>query len=253
MVSEIKVKRVEEIKKFLTTHPAIVIVDMYKTPTNALQKIKKKLRNFSFKFVKKSLLLVALEQLKDEKLLKIKDVLPDQILLIGADNDPFKIFLEIKKTKVRRFAKPGDIAQEDVVIPAGPTPLPAGPAISEFAKAKIPAGVEGGKIAVKKTTVVAKAGEKIPEGLISLLRKLSIRPITVVLNVKAIYKDGKIYPRDILDLVEVYPQKLKEAVLHALNLCVNVSYPTKESIKYLLIKAHTHAKALEEKIGGVGG
>lgn len=253
MVSEKKVKRVEEIKKFLTTYPTIVIVDMYKTPTNALQKIKKKLEDFSFKFVKKSLLLVALEQLKDEKLLKIKNILPNQILLIGANADPFKIFLEIRKTKVRRFAKPGDVAQEDIVIPAGPTSLPAGPAISEFAKAKIPAGVEGGKIAVKKTTVVAKMGEKIPEGLISLLRKLSIRPITVVLNVKAIYKDGEIYTRDVLDLVEIYPQKLREIILQALNFCVNIAYPTKESIKYLLIKAHTHAKVLEEKIEGVGG
>ncbi|MCD6371130.1 MAG: 50S ribosomal protein L10 [Candidatus Aenigmarchaeota archaeon] len=253
MVKEEKIRMVEEIKDFLKGHEAIVIVDMFKTPTNAFQKIKDKLKDFDFKYVKKSLLLISIDQLKDENLAKIKEHLPDQILLIGAGGDPFKIFMRIKSASVRRFAKPGDVAEEDVIIPAGPTPLPAGPAISEFAKVKIPAGVEGGKIAVKRTTKVAESGQEIPENIISLLRKLHIRPVKVVLNVVAVYKDGKVYTKEILELVEVYPEKLKECVANALNLCIAVGYPTKESVKYLLIKAYTHAKIIREKIGGVGG
>ena len=47
-----------------------------------------------------------------------------------------------------------------------------------------------------------------------------------------------------------YPEELKLAYKKALGLAINIGYPTKESIKYLLFKAYNEAKILEEKIGG---
>ncbi len=247
MVKEWKKRLVSEIRKTIEESDLIAIIDMYKTPTREFQEMKKILNDVKFKFIKKSLLLKALEGIKKENIEAIKDFLPSQILLAINGKDPFSFFKKLMKVSVYRFGKEGDIAEDDIVISAGPTKLPAGPAISDFAKAKIPAGVEGGKIAVKKDTLLVKKGEKIPENLISLLRKLEIRPIKVKLNVVAIYHLGKIYTKEDLEMVFKYPYEIKRAYMYAFNLTINIGYPTKENIKYLLIKAYNEANALKSK------
>jgi len=115
----------------------------------------------------------------------------------------------------------------------------------------IPASVEDGKIAVKKDVVVAKKGDKISKQLASALKKLNIEPMLIGLNIVAIYQDGMIYKKDVLNLVNVYPEMLKDAYNQALNLSVAVCYPTKENVKYLIAKAVNTAKALESISGGV--
>lgn len=57
----------------------------------------------------------------------------------------------------------------------------AGPVISEFAKVGLIAGVEEGKVAIKKDKVVAKKGDEISKELAGVLRKLKI-PDAFALN-----------------------------------------------------------------------
>ncbi|HDH91472.1 MAG TPA: 50S ribosomal protein L10 [Candidatus Aenigmarchaeota archaeon] len=250
MVSERKIKASEELKELLEKYRVIGIVDIFKLPTREFQLIKKKLSDLYFKVVKKSTLIHALKKVGREEMKEIEKYLPQQICLVFGDGDAFKIYSQIRRIKVFRYAKPGDVAEDDIIVFAGPTKLKPGPVISEFAKAKIPAGVEKGVIAVKKDTLVTKKGEKVSEAIAAILRKLDVKPISVSLNVVAIYEDGRIYPKETLELVEIYPEKLKEAYQNALTLSINICFPTKENIKYLLIKAYQHAKALESKIGG---
>jgi large subunit ribosomal protein L10 len=111
-------------------------------------------------------------------------------------------------------------------------------------------GVEEGKIAIKKEVTVAKKGEKISKEVANALRKLDIKPISISLNVLGFYENGMVYTKDILELVKIFPEKLAFAHQQAVNLSVNVCYPTRETIKLLLIKAFNNAKAIE-KMGGV--
>ena len=115
--------------------------------------------------------------------------LPSQPALMFTEEDPFKIYLTISNLKSDTYAKDGDIVDTEILVTAGPTSLLPGPVISEFAKVKIPAGVEAGKIAVKKDTVVAKAGDKVSKDLANILRKLNIKPMKVKMNVYGIF-DG---------------------------------------------------------------
>lgn len=251
MVKEWKIREAEKIREMLEKNELIAVIDMERMPTREFKEIKKKLMDdFEFKFVKKSLLLKALEKSDREGIEKIKEILPNQIMLAFGKGDPFLAFKKLMSIETFRFGREGDIAEDDIIIPAGPTKIPAGPAISDFAKAKIPAGVEKGRIAVKKDTLVVKKGQPIPESLVSLLRKLEIRPIRVRLNVVGIFVNGKLYKRDVLDLIYKYLDMMKEAYRKALSLTINVGYPTKENIKYLLAKAYNQAKYLKEKFGG---
>jgi large subunit ribosomal protein L10 len=59
------------------------------------------------------------------------------------------------------------------------------------------------------------------------------------------WENGLIYEKNILDVdEELYIQNIKKAYNYALNLCVNVCYPNKESIKILLRKAYQNGKNL---------
>lgn len=249
MVREEKIKAAEKLKEIVKKYPVIGILDMHKLPTRQFQEIKKKLGDsVTIKMGKKSLIKLAIKSLNKEGGSELENLIPKQPAIILTKMEPFKFYATISKLKSMTFAKEGDVASSDIKVSAGPTSLLPGPVISELSKVGIPAGVEEGKIAIKKDVVVVKTGEKISKELANILKKLGIEPVEVGLNVVAIY-NGKIYTKDVLELVNVYPQKLKEAYNQALNLSVSICYPTKQNIKYLLSKAFNAAKTIEN-LGG---
>lgn len=251
MVKEEKTQEVEELRKSLEEYPVIGLIDVFKLPSKQLQQIKKKIREtVEIRFNKKSIIIHAFHGLKKEKIGEFEKAIPQQPAVLLTRLNPFEFYSMISKLKSTTFAKEGDIAPSEIKVSAGPTNLLPGPAISELTKVGIPAGVEEGKIVVKKDAVVAKKGDKISKQLAAALRKLNIEPVEVGLNVVAIYENGDIFTRDILELVNIYPDKIKEAFNQALNLSINISYPTKENIGYLLVKAYQTAKGLENKFGG---
>jgi large subunit ribosomal protein L10 len=249
LVKEEKIKQVEELKKNFEKYSTVCLLDMFKLPSKQLQQIAKKLKGMAkIKMVKKSILLHAIKSSNKEKISELEKYLPSIPALIFTNLEPFKFYSIVDKLKSLAFAKEGDIAEEDIEVKAGPTTLLPGPVIGELSRAGIPVGVEEGKIAIKKDIIVARKGEKISKMLADALKKLKIQPIKVGLNVVAAYQNGKIYLKDTLELIKIYPEKLKEALNQALNLSINVCYPTKENIKFLLTKAFNTAKSLE-KIG----
>ena len=182
---------------------------------------------------------------------ELENFIPLQVGLILTNLTTFQFYKIVNQLKSSAFAKEDDIAGMDIEIKPGPTDLLPGPVISEFAKVGLVAGVEAGKIAIKKGGVAAKKGTKISKELAGILRKLKIEPIEISLNITALYENGEVYAKDVLNLVGEYPNKLKEAFSKAVNLSVAICFPTKENVKYLFAKAYQQAKALESKIGGV--
>ncbi len=245
MVRESKVKLVEKVKDVMSKYPVIGIIDMHKMPSKQLQQIRKGLREKAvIKMTKKTILKYALESMKDEKIKQIENYMPKQPAIIMTDLEPFKLYSMVKNLKFKTFAKNGDIAGEDIWISAGPTSLLAGPAISEFQQAGVPAGIEAGKIAIKKDKLLVKGGAPINDTQANILRKLNIEPIDVTLNIVAVYDREVVYTEDVLGLVLTFPTMVPQAFRNALNLSVSVCYPTKENIKYLLSKAYMEAKAI---------
>jgi len=252
MVKEAKLKAVEDLKNAIETYEVMGIVDMHKLPTKQIQQIKKKVRGQAeLMITKKAILMNALDGVKKEKLEDFRKLLPLQVGLILTNMDPFKFYGIVDKLKSPASAKVGDIAPNDIEVSAGPTNLLPGPAISELAKAGIAAGVEEGKISIKKDAVVARKGNAINAAVASALKKLNIQPMLVGMNVIAIYHKGMIYGKDVLSLVgEPCINKLKEAFTQALNLSVEIEFPTKENIGYLLAKGCQIASGIRNKIGG---
>jgi len=251
VVRESKIKEVENLRKIIDEYPVFGIIDVFKLPSKQLQEIRKKIRgNAVIRMCKKSTLQHALKKSSRKNLEELTKIIPLQSAVVFSKIETFKFYKMIDGMKSQTYAKAGDVTPDYIKIFAGPTSLMAGPAISEFTRVGIPAGVEEGKIAIKKDIIVAKKGAVISKDLAVALIKLNIQPILVGVNIAAMYDNGMIYKKDALDLVNVFVGKLKEAFSHALNLSVSICYPTKENINHLLAKAYNQAKVLENKIGG---
>ncbi len=251
MVSEKKKKLVQELKAELKKWPVVGIINMHKLPARQLYFLKKKLsEKAKIRMVKKRLIMFALKDSGQNNLAELSSFIRDEPALLMTSENPFRVARLLEQAKTSALAKPGDIASRDIVVPAGPTPLMPGPVIGEFQKAKIPAGVEGGKIAVKSDTLVAKEGDVIAKEVADILAKLGIEPIEIGLNLLAVWENGDIYPKDILFIPqEQYVEDIRTAATHTLNLTVNINYPTRENIVLLISKASSNARALSTEAG----
>jgi len=175
----------------------------------------------------------------------LKDIVAGQCAVIATTMNPFKLFNEMEKTKTKAPAKAGDIAPEDIDVKEGETPFKPGPIVGELQKAGIPAGIESGKVVFKKDKVLVKKGDKIPDEIAKILPRLEIFPMTVGLDLKAVYEDGIIFNRELLQIPpEYYPSMLATAARNAMSLGVSIVYATPQTIAPLLGKAYREASAL---------
>lgn len=253
LTREEKEKIVNEICEIFKNYSTVGFIDFFKLPTKEYREMKKKLDGINIKFFKKSLVIKALEKIGKKELI---NYLPNQVGVLFSNKNPFEIYKQIKKLVSYRYAKEGDVAEEDIIIKPMVTSIPAGPSIAEFQRLKFEVGVEGGKIAIKKEKKLISKGEKINSQIATILQKLGIRPIKIKLNISAMY-DGKIiYPKEILELdEEYYIKEIIKCFNFANELTKRIGYFTRYNIKEFLIKAKTNAiligkfaKIFEEEI-----
>lgn len=250
MAREEKLRSVEELKRKIEGHDVIGILDMHKLPSKQYQEIQRQIRDsVQIVMTKKSILMHALDGSNKSNIKELEKLMPTQPALIFTKLTPFKFYMTATKMKSPTYAKEGDVTDQEILVTAGPTGLMPGPVISEFSKVGIPAGVEEGKIAIKKDKVVAKRGDAISKDLANVLRKLRIQPIKVGLNIVAVYDDGTIYLKDVLSLAgQIYIDQTLLAHQQAINLSVAIGYPTKENIMLLLAKAYRESQAIGSRV-----
>jgi large subunit ribosomal protein L10 len=251
-VPERKIKEVQELSDLLKNKKTILIASIKNLPASQFQEISKKLRGKAIvKLPKKNLVFRAIDNLKDEDLKKIKEKIEESSVLLFSNQDSFDLASELIENKSPAKAKPGQKAPEDIEIPAGPTELITGPAISDFGALGIQIQIEKGKITVKESKIVAKEGEEISENAANMMDKLDIKPFSVGFVPLAAFdtKEKKLYLEISINKEETV-KELKELFSKSLSLAVELGYASNETIGFLIGKASAHEKALE-KLAGV--
>src|SRR3989344_5213327 len=229
---ELKARELEHIKELINKYETVSIADLRQLPSSTLQRLRNKLRDKIYvKVTKKSIIQLAIDQIKNKDLTGLKPALDTSIpVLILSNEDPFRLFKEIKANKSKAFAKPGQISPMDIIVPAGPTNFPPGPIIGELGAVGLQTSVEQGKIAIKKEKLLVKENEIIKPEIASILSKLNITPIEIGLNIVSIYKDKVVYQREILDIDEKqYINNLILANSQAFALAEKIGYIDKEN------------------------
>ena len=242
---EWKKKEVAEIKRLSGEYTLVGLVDMYGIPAKQVQQIRRNLRGKATILVTRNTLI---EHALDEiggNLKQIVSHISGHSALIFTNDNPFKLFKQLEKTKTKMAAKAGETAPEDIVVAKGPTSFKPGPIVGELQQAGIPAAIEGGKVKIKDTKVVVKKGAVITAKQADVLAKLDIKPMDVGLILQAAYYEGDVYEPSVLAVDEtVILGQLSLASQQAFNLSVNAAIPTKETIVPIITKAAREARSL---------
>lgn len=240
-----KVEKVEALTEEVTGSPVVALADVKGIPGPQLQSIRQSLRGKAKIIVsKKSLISHSLEKLAEsrEGIMDLSQHMSGQIAFVLTDMNPFKLFKELEATKTQAPARGGEISPEDILVKEGDTPFKPGPVMSELQRAGLPASIEGGKVVIKKDTVLVKRGDTIPRDVAQVLTRLEIYPITVGLNLRGVYEDGTIFSAEDLRIDEVeFMGKLSSAIGSATNLAMFVGYVTDITIRPLIVQAETRA------------
>lgn len=247
-VSDEKKQVVKEFTKLIETYPIVAAVDVENLPAKQLMNMRSNLRGKAeLKMTKRRLMNIALENAKKENVIALKEHLKGMPALLFSKENPFSLFKILKKSKSPAPIKAGQRTPKDIVIKAGPTSFAPGPIIGELGAFGIKAGIDGGKVAVKEDKVVAKEGDVINAKLAAILQRLEIQPMEIGLNLTAVYENGAILTKNVLDIDEdAFIKSLQDAFTDSLKLSMSIGLPLKENIEMMLQNAHLDAYKLAE-------
>lgn len=252
-IAQWKKESVGEIQGLLSKYPVIAAADLTKVRSSQIHELRKRLRERVTMIVAKNNLLRKSVEHGGSKGGKLgeffKDLTGSNILLFSELN-PYSLIILLDKSKVRVPAKGGDIATNEIVIPAGNTGLPPGPVISEFGEIKVKTKIEGGSIWVAVDSVVARKGDMITMKMASVLSKLGLKPIEAGLSLTMAFDNGTILrAEDLAFDLPSYKNDLITAINDALNLSTEAGYITTENAPRILVKGMKEALALAGEAG----
>ncbi len=235
-----KKAQVEEFKKEFSASKNIVVLDLRKLPDKLLQSVRKKLRENGtrIRMAQSTVLKRALESTgKPKELIELFD---QPAAVVFTELSPYELNQFFRGNTMDVAAKPGQIAPNDIIVPAGETALPPGPALSELKAAGINAQIRGPKISVAKDSTVVKAGEEITLIKAKALQTLGFKPFSVKANILLAYDGEYIYSPEILDISsESLAPEFLGSLRDAFNMSVNASYPSGQNIELLVVEAFT--------------
>ena len=251
--SEKKTSTIDKIAKLTNEYPVIVVTQLSKVRSAQLMAVRKVLRGKAeIVVVKNKLAKLALKKAGIKNADELLGHLTGQNALMFSRMDPFKLYLMLEKNRVSLAARAGDIAPNDIMVPAGNTGQPAGPVLSEFREAGIQTKIESGSIWVIKDSVAAKTGREISPKLASLLSKLGIKPIRAGLSISLAYENGLIYAADAVAIdLEKYRNDLVSGFASSRALAVYIGYLTKDTAPEIIAKAYREALALAVEVGEI--
>lgn len=241
-----KMTTVDKINELSKKYKTIVISSIQCLPSAAFEKLRKNLRAKTEIIVAKNVLIKkALEKTNAKNFLSVMD---GPSVIIFTDLSPLQIYSLIEEGKSKAYAKPGQTANNDIIVPAGETSLPPGPILSELKAVGIDAKLERGKIVITKDCTLTKKGSKIKKDVANALIKLGIMPMEIkMLVVGAFEKDSNlVYNSDVLSISPSrIMSEIKLITSQSMNLALNAEYPTTETLALIIPTAVLHAKSLE--------
>ncbi|MCL1965917.1 MAG: 50S ribosomal protein L10, partial [Candidatus Bathyarchaeota archaeon] len=188
-----KTSEVEEIVDVLKDCQLVGIASLQKVRASQLQELKKSMKGqVTFKVLKNTLVKFAIAEMKRTELAPLEEYLEGPNVFMFTTLNPFKLAILLDKGKVKTFAKSGDLAATDIIVPEGNTGQPPGPVISQLNAVGLPTKIQDGSVWVSKDTLVVRRGEPVNERLASVLSKLGIKSVELGISMRAVYDNGMI-------------------------------------------------------------
>ena len=214
-----KTETLNKVEELAKKYDTIIVSKLHKVRAGQLMLLRKNFRSELVMLVaKNNIAALGLKKAgikhADEFLAKLNG----QNALVFTNMNPFKLYLALEKSKVNLPARAGDIASDEIVVPAGNTGIPPGPVLSEFKEANVATRIESGSIYVSKDSVVARPGDVISPKLSGLLARLNLKPIKAGMSIFMASSDGLLLlQKDItIDLAQ-YTADVSRAAAEAIS------------------------------------
>lgn len=252
-VSEQKAAVVEKTVALLKKYDVIAAADLNKVQSGMLMDLRKRLRGqLEIKTVKNTLMRISMEQAEKPATKEFIKAVAGQNMFLFTNGNPFKLAMNLEKSKVESFAKPGDKALKELTVPAGNTGISPGPMISKFGALGVKTRIEAGNIWVVADTVVADKGDEITADMADLLQRLGIKAAQSGLSLKVVYERGMIIPgADLIIDVPSFRKQLMEAAGGAFSVALKGAYVSTATAPTLLSMAQQQAKMVAVEAGYV--
>jgi large subunit ribosomal protein L10 len=240
-----KKDEIRDIKSNVRDYPVVGLVGIHGLPSKQFQQMRSSIRDsVLIKVSKNSLITRALDECSGD-IKSLEDYLDQETGLVFSNDNSFKLFRLLSSSKTPAPIKGGMKSPKDITVEKGPTDFPPGPIIGELQSAGIPAAIEGGKVVIRETKVVAKEGEVVSQNLAAMLARLEIYPLELGLVLRGTFEDGMLFDASTLAIDEgKISLDFTTAASQAFNLAVNSAYPTMTTIQALLAKAASESRNL---------
>ncbi|ABW98101.1 rla0 (nucleomorph) [Hemiselmis andersenii] len=242
----------EKLAFLFSKYPKIIIVQADNVGSNQIQKCRKALQKSSILIMGKNSIIkkVLKKQIeKNPNMQDLYDFTTGNVGLIFTKNDPFEIKKILKENRIPAPAKVGQIAQNEVIIPAGPTELPPD-GTSFFQALNIPTKIQKGQIEIQDPIKLIEKGKVVGNSEAALLKKLNIVPFSFELQIKLVFDTDVCYKPTVLEITKEQLTESSLAIFSKLNLVAySISYPTRFTIKNTIKKISTNLTLISHVIG----
>ena len=246
-----KAQMYQQLQELPKKYDVLALVRMEKVRGSQLLPLRKKLQGeVEIVSIKDKVAKLAFAKAGITGIDKLSEKITGQCVFMFTNMSPFKLNVLLGKNKVMLFARGGDIASMDVVIPPKNTGIAPGPMLTDFKENNIPTKIDQGTIWIMKETIPVKKGEPISEKLAGLLTKLDIKAIEAGIILNAALEEGLVYQEQemIID-VEKFRNDLAQAHQEAVSLSIEAAYITADNIEQILAKAAQSARSVSTEAG----
>ena len=246
-----KVQMYQQLQELPKKYNVLALVRMEKVRGSQLLPLRKKLQGeVEIVSIKDKVAKLAFAAAGITGIDKLSEKVTGQCVFMFTNMSPFKLNVLLGKNKVMLFARGGDVASMDVVIPPKNTGIAPGPMLTDFKENGIATKIDQGTIWIMKETVPVKQGEVISEKLAGLLSKLDIKAIEAGIALNAALEEGLVYQEEemVID-VEKFRNDLAQAHQEAISLSIEAAYITADNIEQILAKAAQSARSVSTEAG----
>ena len=246
-----KTQMYQQLQELPKKYSVLALVRMEKVRGSQLLPLRKKLQGeVEIVSIKDKVAKLALVKAGITGIDKLSEKVKGQCVFMFTNMSPFKLNVLLGKNKVMLFARGGDTASMDVVIPPKNTGIAPGPMLTDFKENGIATKIDQGTIWIMKETIPVKKGEVISEKLAGLLSKLDIKAIEAGIVLNAALEEGLVYQQEemIID-VEKFRNDLAQAHQEAVSLSIEAAYITADNIEQILAKASQSARSVSTEAG----
>jgi len=246
-----KTQMYQQLQELPKKYSVLALVRMEKVRGSQLLPLRKKLQGeVEIVSIKDKVAKLALVKAGITGIDKLSEKVKGQCVFMFTNMSPFKLNVLLGKNKVMLFARGGDTASMDVVIPPKNTGIAPGPMLTDFKENGIATKIDQGTIWIMKETIPVKKGEIISEKLAGLLSKLDIKAIEAGIVLNAALEEGLVYQQEemIID-VEKFRNDLAQAHQEAVSLSIEAAYITADNIEQILAKASQSARSVSTEAG----